>query len=130
MTLMIMPRDGFVSWYIYIYMLLHNDLIKGHVDLMMLRSTMSSYGWPVLEVAYGETLFSLHWGCIGVDSPRRVVGVSTWCIAHVWHTRVNTSVSSVYIIFWFSTYQSLCVCIMFSKSICSTKEHWWSLISS
>ena len=44
---------------IYIYMLLHNDLIKGHVDLMMLRSATGSYGRPVLEVAYGETLFSL-----------------------------------------------------------------------
>ena len=38
-------------------MLLHNDLIKGHVDLVMLRSTMGSYGRPVIEVAYGETLF-------------------------------------------------------------------------
>ena len=37
-------------------MLLHNDLIKGHVDLVMLRSTTGSYGQPVLEVAYGETL--------------------------------------------------------------------------
>ena len=27
-------------------------------------------------------------------------------------------------------YQNLCICIMFSKSICSTKEHWWSLTSS
>ena len=45
--------------YLYIYMLLHDDLIKGHVDLVMLRSTTSSYGRPVLEVAYGETLFSL-----------------------------------------------------------------------
>ena len=25
--------------YLYIYMLLHDDLIKGHVDLVMLRNT-------------------------------------------------------------------------------------------
>ena len=61
---------------IYIYMLLHNNLIKGHVDLVMLRSTTGSYEQPVLEVAYGETLFSLHRGCIGVDSSEKVVGMS------------------------------------------------------
>ena len=61
---------------IYIYMLLHNDLIKDHVDLVMLRSTTDSYERLVLEVAYGETLFSFHRGCIGVDSSGRVVGVS------------------------------------------------------
>ena len=43
--------------YIYIYTLLHNDLMKGHVDLVMLRNTMGSYGRPVIEVAYGEILF-------------------------------------------------------------------------
>ena len=57
-------------------LILHNDLIKGHVDLVMLRSTTGSYGRPLLEVAYGETLFSFHQGCIGVDSSGRVVGVS------------------------------------------------------
>ena len=29
--------------------------------------------------------------------------------------------------FWFSTYQNLCICVMFSKSIYSIKQHWWSL---
>ena len=79
--------DNAIRWLcilIYIYMcvyvcvcvLLHNNLIKGHVDLVMLRSTTGSYGRPVLEIAYGETLFSLHRDCIGVDSSRKVVGVS------------------------------------------------------
>ena len=63
--------------YIYIYMLLHNDLIKGHVDLVMLRSTTGPYGRPMLEVAYGEILLSLHRGCMRDDSSERVVGVST-----------------------------------------------------
>ena len=61
---------------IYIYMLLHNNLIKGHVDLVMLRSTTSPYGRPMLEIAYGEILLSLHRGCMGDDSSRRVVGIS------------------------------------------------------
>ena len=65
-----------MALYLDIYMLLQNDLIKGHDDLVMLRSTTGSYGRPVLEVAYGETLFSLHRGYIGVDSSGRVVGVS------------------------------------------------------
>ena len=64
-----------MALYLDIYMLLYNDLIKGHVDLVMLRSTTGSYGRPVLEVAYGETLFSLHRGCVGDDSSGKVVGV-------------------------------------------------------
>ena len=44
--------------------------------MVMLRSTTGSYGRLMLEVAYGETLFSLHRGCIGVDSSGIVVGVS------------------------------------------------------
>ena len=92
--------------------------------MVMLRSTMSPYGRLVIEVAYGDMIFSLHRGCIS----GRVVGVLAWCIAHVWHTRVNTSVGLVYIIFWFSRYKNLY--ILFSKSICSIKEHWWSLTLS
>ena len=60
---------------IILYILLLNDLIKSHVDLVMLRSTTGSYGRLMLEVAYGETLFSLHRGCMGDDSSGRVVGV-------------------------------------------------------
>ena len=37
--------------------ILHNDLMRGHVDLMMLRSTTDSYGRPMIEVAYEEILF-------------------------------------------------------------------------
>ena len=37
--------------------ILHNDLMRGHVDLVMLRSTIGSYGQPVIEVVYEEILF-------------------------------------------------------------------------
>ena len=98
---------------------------------MMLHSTTSPYGWPVIEVAYGEMIFLLHQGCMGVDSLGRVIGASAWCITHVWHTQVNTSVGLVYILFfWFLWYKNLYICILFSKSICSIKEHWWSLTLS
>ena len=62
--------------YIYTCMLLHNDLIKGHVDLVMVRSTTGPYGRPMLEVAYGEILLSLHRGCMRDASSGRVVGMS------------------------------------------------------
>ena len=35
--------------------------------MMILRSTTGPYGRPIAEVAYGEMLFSLHRGCIGVE---------------------------------------------------------------
>ena len=44
--------------------------------MVMLHSTMGLYGRPVIEVVYGEMIFSLHRGCMGDDSSGRVVGVS------------------------------------------------------
>ena len=96
-------------WYTYIYM-----MSRWHEKMVLwwwLRSTTGPYGRPMLEVAYREILLSLHRGCTGDDSLRRVVGVSAWCIVHVWHTRVNTSVGSVYIIFCFLRYKNLCIYI-------------------
>ena len=72
-------------------------MMRCHEDTVMLCSTMDPYGRFVIEVAYGEMIFSLHRGCMGDDSSRKVVGVSAWYIAHVWHT----SVGSVYIFFIF-----------------------------
>ena len=124
-----MPCGGCIFWYIQIYLYKY-DYVMDFNLLVMLRSTMGPYGRPVIEVAYEKMILSLHRDCMGDDSLRRVVGVSTWCIAYVWHTRVNTSVGSLYIIFWFSIYKNLCICILFSKAICSIKEHWWSLTLS
>ena len=92
------PRGGYVLWYTRICM--HNhDYDKDFKLMVMLRSTTGPYGRPMIEVAYGEMIFLLHRGCMRDDSSGRVVGVLAWCIAHVWHTQVNTSVGSVYIIF-------------------------------
>ena len=44
--------------------------------MVMLRSTTGPYGRPVVNVAYGEMIFSLHRGCMGDDNSGRVVGVS------------------------------------------------------
>ena len=117
--------DKAMRWlYVMIYRIcIHDhDYVMDFYLMVMLCSTMGPYG------RHGEMILSLHRGCMGDDSSRRVVGVSAWCITHAWHTRVNTSLGLMYIIFWFSKYKNLCICIMFSKSICSIKEHWWSLI--
>ena len=60
---------------IYIY-ILYSDFMRCHEDMVMLRSTTGPYGRPVIEVAYGEMILSLHRGCEGDDSSGRVVGVS------------------------------------------------------
>ena len=41
--------------------------------MVILRSTTGPYGRPITEVAYGEMLFSLHRGCMGVE-----LGKSGW----------------------------------------------------
>ena len=96
--------------------LIHMNICKYKYDhdmsfhlMVMLRSTTGPYGRPVIKVAYGKMIFSLHRGCMGDDSSKIVVGVSTWCVAHVWHTRVNTSASSIYIFSGFSRYKNLYV---------------------
>ena len=50
--------------------------MRYHEDTVMLRSTTGSYGRPVLEVAYGEMMLSLHRDCMVDDSSKKVVGVS------------------------------------------------------
>ena len=67
-----------------------------------LRSTTGSYGRPEIDAAYGEIVISLHRGCLGDVSSGKVVGVSTWCITHGRHTRVNTSVDTVYVFLIFN----------------------------
>ena len=95
--LMITPRAGNVFLYIYIsYSYVDHDYDMNFHMTVMLRSTTGPYGRLVIEVAYGEMILSLHWGCMGDDSSGRVVGVSAWCIAHVRHTQVNTNVGSMY----------------------------------
>ena len=91
--------------YIHTCMMIMTDT-NFHVTVM-LCSTTGPYGRLVIDVAYGEMILLLHWGCMGDDSSRKVVRSSAWRIAHVWHIQVNTSVGIVYIIFWFSIYKNL-----------------------
>ena len=52
--------------YIYSYFYVDHDYDTGFHVTMMLRITMGPYGRPVIEVAYGEMIFSLHRGCMGM----------------------------------------------------------------
>ena len=56
-----------------------HDYAMNFYLMTMLRSTTDPYGRPMIEVVYGEILFSLHLGCMGDHSSGRVVGVSTCC---------------------------------------------------
>ena len=54
-----------------------HDYVMDFYCMVILRSTTGPYGRPMIEVAYGEILFSLHRGCMREDISGRVVGVST-----------------------------------------------------
>ena len=71
MSLIMKPRGGYVSIYIYVYVYVMDLYL-----MVMLRSTTGPYGRLVIEVAYGEMIFSLHRCCMRHDSLGRVVGVS------------------------------------------------------
>ena len=96
--------DNFMWWWSHevvmclIHKYIYNDftMMICHENIVMLRSTTSPYRQLVIEVAYGDMIFSLHRGYMGDDSSGIVVRVSAWCIVHVWHTRVNTSVGLMY----------------------------------
>ena len=68
-----------IPYYVYMYICIYTFMTVIVSILVILRSTTGPYGRPIVEVAYGEMLRSLHRGCMEVDSSGRVVGVSTWC---------------------------------------------------
>ena len=78
-TLITKLFDGYALLYIFIYMCLHNHeyVMDFHIFMVILCSATGPYGRPMIEVAYGETLLSLHRGCMGDESSKEVVGVST-----------------------------------------------------
>ena len=50
-----MPRGGYVFSYTRIYIKKY-DYVMDFNLMVMLHSTTSFYGWPVIEVAYEETM--------------------------------------------------------------------------
>ena len=76
-SLITKPFGGYALLCIYIYICLHDMSWISVSFMVILRSTTGPYGRPIIEVAYGEMLLSLHRGCEGDDSSGRVVRVST-----------------------------------------------------
>ena len=105
----------------HVYMFNYDYDIGFHL-MVMLRSTTGSYGRPVIEVAYGEMIFhstETVWEMLAREELRPYLTYlgQHQCGLHIY-------------IFWFSRYKNLCICILFSKFICSIKEYWWSLTLS
>ena len=108
-------------------------LMRGHMDLVMLRSITGPYGRLMLEVAYREILLSLHqglwemiareeWlGCRHDASPMFDILGSTpvWaqCILFSGYHDIKTY---MYYVFFLKNLYIYIYCI---------KEHWWSLTS-
>ena len=113
------------SWwrhYVAYWYKLYDDfymMMRCHEDTVMLRSTTGFYGWTCIEVAYQEIMIHSTATVLGDVSSRIVVGVSSWYITHGRHTWVNTSVGTVYDIFWFSLYKIYMYYVF--KSICIIK---------
>ena len=57
MSLLMKPRGGYVLLYICIR---DHDYVMNFHLMVMLRSTTGPYGRPVIEVACGEMILSLH----------------------------------------------------------------------
>ena len=67
---------SYFNMYIYSYFYVDHDYDTGFHVTMMLHNITSPCGRPVIEVAYGEMIFSFHRGYMGDDSSKRVIGVS------------------------------------------------------
>ena len=74
---MVEPLDGYILLYIYVCVLvwlyIHDYVMVYFFILVILCSTTGPYGRPITEVAYGEIVFSLYRGCMGVE-----LGKSGW----------------------------------------------------
>ena len=127
--------DDEATWWlcsiIYVYVFTWSWLRHGFYYLVILHSTMGPYGRPMIEVAYGEMLLSLHRGCMGVDSSGRVVGVSTWCRPCWTYSGQQQCELNVYCFLDFHIINIKYTHMVFKYIyIYSIKEHWWSLTLS
>ena len=126
-SLMMKPLGGYAL--LYMYMCLHDhDYVMDFYDMVILRNTTGPYGWPMIKVAYGETLFSLHRDCIGDDSSGRVVGVSTWCRPCWTYPGQHQCGLNIYYFLGFHTIKTYMYYVF--KFIYIKQKYWWSLTLS
>ena len=124
MIMMIMPRDGYMLWYICI---LYNDFIRCHEDTVMLHSTTGFYKQPMIEVTYGEILFH------STEVVWEIIAREEWLgyrydASPMFDILGSTPVWAPYILF--SDFHNIKLIYIVLKSICSIKEYWWSLTLS
>ena len=106
---------------IHIYVLYDDDKTWGYDFKVMLRSTIGSYEWTYVEVAFGKIGDSLDWGCVygGDFSLGREIGVLPWCII-AWLTYPSQhQCQAKYIVFFgfniskiYTYYVFKCICII------------------
>ena len=122
------PQDGYV-WYTRIYMYM---LILWWWDVMRtqwwLRSTTASYGRPVINVAYEETLIHSTEAVWEILAWEEWLGCRHDASAMFGIPRL-TPVWAQYI--YFLDFKNIKTYMYYVfKSICIIKEHWWTLTSS
>ena len=96
--------------------------------MVILCSTTGPYGRSMLEVAYGEILFSLHRGCMGVK-----LGKSGWGVdmmSPMLDIPESTLVWAHCIPFFCGFSYYIKYIRMVFKLLHYIKEHWWSLTLS
>ena len=99
--------------------------------MVILRSTTGPYGRSMIEVAYGEILFSLYRGCMGDDSSGRVVGVSTCCRPCWTYPGQHQCGLNVYYFLGFYTIRIYMYYVFkFIHVYGIIQKHWWSLTLS
>ena len=86
--------------------ILHNDLIRGHEDLVMLRSTTGSYGLSVIDVTYRKILFH------STEAVWELVARKKWLgyrhdASPMFDIPRSTPVWAQCIIFWFFIYKPI-----------------------
>ena len=91
-----------IFYYIYVCVLvwlyIHDYVMVYFFMLVILRSTTGPYGRPIAEVAYGEIVFSLHRGCMGVELRKSGWGVDM--MSPMLDIPGSTPVWAHYILFW------------------------------
>ena len=79
--------------------------------MVILRSTMGPYGRPIVEVAYGEMLFSLHRGCMGVELGKSGWGVDM--LSPMLDIPESTPVWAQSVLFFLGSHSIKFICNMF-----------------
>ena len=129
-SLMMKPLGNYAL--LYMYMCLHGHVyVIDFYYMVILRSIMGPYGRPMIEVVYGEILFSLHRSCMRDNSSGRVVGMSTCCRPCWTYPGQHQCGRNVYYFLDFYTIKTYMYYVFKSILVyCVIQKHWWSLTLS